>query len=78
MVADFNGDGNLDVATVCYDSLGIYLSYGNGDGTLQKPVTIKLRYGGALTLVTADFNKDHAPDLAVGSGDDLAVLMNAR
>jgi FG-GAP-like repeat len=78
VVADFNGDGNLDIAAVLVDFSGVELFYGNGDGTLQKPVTVKLRYGGALTLGTADFNKDGAPDLAVGTDNDLTVLLNAR
>jgi len=35
-VADFNGDGKLDVAlTDPYDPTGSGISFGNGDGTLQ-------------------------------------------
>jgi FG-GAP-like repeat len=80
VVADFNGDGNLDVATAFFDNNVEQLFYGNGDGTLQKPVPIKIRKGegGTQSLVTADFNKDGAPDLVFGSSPDLAVLLNAK
>jgi hypothetical protein len=80
VVADFNGDGNLDVATAFFDNNVEQLFYGNGDGTLQKPVPIKIRKGegGTQSLVTADFNKDGAPDLVFGSSFDLAVLLNAK
>jgi hypothetical protein len=79
VVADFNGDGNLDVATATVGFVGS-LFYGNGDGTLQKAVPIKLRQGegGTTTLVTADFNNDGFPDLAIGVSPDLAVLLNAK
>jgi len=79
VVADFRGNGNLDVATVLFDGHVEELFYGNGDGTLQNPVRIKLRKGegGTSTLLTADFNKDGFPDLAMASAD-LVVLLNAK
>jgi FG-GAP-like repeat len=78
VVADFNGDGNLDVVTAFNESTRVALFYGKGDGTLKKPISIGMRYTGVTTLLTADFNKDGAPDLAIGTSPDLAVLLNAR
>ena len=66
--ADFNGDGNLDLAVVGAEMLSIYL--GNGAGAFGSPV-----FGGVATsgytngpqqlVVAEDFNNDGLPDLAV-------------
>jgi hypothetical protein len=65
-VADFNGDGFLDVAFVNSNTVVVLL--GNGDGTfstqVSTPVTFLEGYNAAAT-VTADFNGDGIPDLAV-------------
>src|SRR5439155_16992786 len=47
---------------------------GNGDGTFQAPQA----YGfgdGPLAVAAGDFNRDGAPDLAVGHGDSITVLL---
>jgi len=64
-VADFNGDGKLDVATS--NSVGIVsILLGNGDGTFQTAVNYSV--GAASGLLTiGDFNGDHHPDIAVSS-----------
>jgi hypothetical protein len=75
-IADFNGDGVLDVALLntCVDvncvSAGgsISLFFGNGDGTFSTGSTIALTqgaYGGnPAVLVAGDFNNDGNIDLA--------------
>lgn len=69
VAADFNGDGNSDIAVVGSNFPGFFIDifFGNGDGSFQS----KVRYlgtgsGGSSTrLRAAYFNGDGKPDLAV-------------
>jgi hypothetical protein len=77
-VADFNGDGNQDVA-VANNAGNVMVFFGTGKGTLKKPTSYALPgksipYG----IAAGDLNEDHSPDLAVaedGAGS-VAVLLN--
>lgn len=68
VVGDFNGDGKQDVMitmTSYSTSAGeIYLFLGNGDGTLQSPVSIDTPPQ-AWGLAAGDFNSDGKLDFAV-------------
>jgi hypothetical protein len=64
-VADFNGDGKLDVAAA-----GNFLLLGNGDGTFQNYLLLGVSDVG---IAMADFNGDGRPDLALGTG---VILLN--
>jgi hypothetical protein len=69
VIADVNGDGNLDLIVVdencpnfiCDDSVSVVL--GNGDGTFQAP-TIFSTAPGPAGLVLGDFNNDGILDIA--------------
>ena len=81
---DFNGDGIYDLASGAWganvddgsapQSGAVYLSYGNADGTLQSPATLRssfpYKYGHdrfGWSVVALDYNGDGIDDLAVSS-----------
>jgi hypothetical protein len=79
-LADFNGDGNLDLA-VLTESTGLSVFLANGDGTFQAPRTVGAGQG-AQALAVGDVNGDGIPDLAVadhgdfqGNGSGLSILL---
>jgi len=78
-LADFNRDGNLDIAVILSNRSAGML-YGNGDGTFQDPTSILVLPDGGKSLTAADFNGDGAPDLALSSFSPakLALLINAQ
>src|SRR6202022_4300079 len=76
-VAEFNGDGWLDLALANWGTNDISVLMGNGDGTFQIARTFAV---GSLpfSIAVGDFNGDGFPDLAVAnSGSNSAsVLLN--
>ncbi len=70
-LADFNGDGKLDVAAPVpvptqVGAYGVAILLGNGDGTFQAPVIYPTN-AKSSAIVTADFNNDGKPDIAAGN-----------
>ena len=63
VTADFNGDGNMDLAVsdLGFNQVSIFL--GKGDGTLDSARNFSLP--GCAGIAVGDFNGDHIPDLAI-------------
>jgi len=79
--ADFNGDGNLDLAVVNYGSLNsfnlpgsIWVLLGDGDGTFT-PQTEMIGRNHLNSIAVGDFNADGKPDLVVSDNPGLAEVM---
>jgi len=74
--ADFNGDGNMDLAVASTSSVTVFL--GNGDGTFTGGLPVYyLQFTDAV--LAADVNGDGIPDLIVtdfGAGTEVVLLGN--
>ncbi len=68
VVADFNGDGNLDIAFANSASNGVTILLGNGDGTFMAAASPAVGFAGAIAV--GDFNGDGIPDLAVSNNNN--------
>ena len=81
-VADFDGDGKLDVAVRASSVLGLLVLKGNGDGSFQPSASFPTTSAWNLAAA-ADLDGDEAPDLvtvnSIGSSSDntISVLLNS-
>jgi hypothetical protein len=73
--ADFNGDGIPDLTVPLYGSNQMAILLGKGDGTFAKPVMAVVPGSNVSIdqILTADFNGDGIPDLAVIDGNSSTV-----
>ena len=81
VVADFNLDGNPDIAAVA-DRNDSYLFYGKGNGKFGPAIPIKdtINFLGGLSIATGDFNNDKTPDLAIPiqNKGKVAIMINTK
>ncbi|HEY6769281.1 MAG TPA: FG-GAP-like repeat-containing protein [Candidatus Sulfotelmatobacter sp.] len=79
VVADFNGDGNLDIAIANRTSNDVSILLGKGNGTFNPQVKYSAGAGtDPVAIAAADFNGDGKPDLVVANSgnNSISVLMN--
>lgn len=70
-LADFNSDGNVDLAVTAEDAHGVFVLLGNGNGTLQ-PAVLYSAGQEPTSVAVSDFNDDGWSDLAVGYSASVA------
>jgi hypothetical protein len=74
IVADFNGDGKLDLAVVNLGDSTVSILLGSGDGTFQPRMNYPTD-ANPNSLTTGDFNHDGKLDLAVGTPEGVSILL---
>lgn len=76
--ADFNGDGNLDIATDSWGVDSIVILSGDGKGDFKNPAYYATGKHPYERLRTADFNKDGKPDIVTTNldGNNVTILLN--
>jgi hypothetical protein len=67
-IADFNNDGNLDIAATAHDAGFVGVFIGNGTGSFVRQ-TVLSAGNFDVPVAAGDFNNDGKQDLAVGSRD---------
>ncbi len=75
VVADFNGDGVLDLAFTTLRQ-GVSVLPGKGDGTFTSPITIGNTTNTPESIQAVDVNGDGRPDLVVAALSAVDVFLN--
>ena len=64
-VADFNGDGHLDIAA-CHEELGCFVYLNDGAGHFGKGIPFDKPKAEPYSMIAADLNRDGRPEILVG------------
>jgi FG-GAP-like repeat len=64
-VADFDGDGHLDIAA-CPERLGCFVYFGDGKGGFGAGVQFQKPEALPYSMIAADLNRDGRPEILVG------------
>jgi hypothetical protein len=72
-VADFNGDGNADIAVGGAGSISFYFGDGKGGFSAGPELVVK---GDVTCLAVGDFDRDGRKDLVAAAGGSLYVYLN--
>ena len=82
VVADFNNDGNLDIATANYGTDDVAILFGLGNDSFLDPTYYNLTKDdiSPFYIVAADFNNDNFTDLVLANDDSptITILLNDR
>ncbi|MBA3915453.1 MAG: VCBS repeat-containing protein [Acidobacteriales bacterium] len=80
VIADFNRDGDLDLAVGDYsDPSFVSVLTGKGDGTFRAAINYNDEGNGAVGVVAPDLNNDGSPDLVVANSNksyQMSVFLN--
>ena len=74
VVADFNGDGQADLAISAYGGV-IKVLLGNGDGTFRTAASYSNLFPANQSLAVCDFDNDGKPDLALANSLGQVILL---
>ncbi len=64
-VADFNGDGHLDIAA-CHEDLGCFVYLNDGKGHFGPGIRFDSPKAVPYSMIAADLNRDGRPEIVVG------------
>jgi FG-GAP-like repeat/Domain of unknown function (DUF4214) len=73
-LADFNGDGSLDLVSTAVLGGGIRVLLGKGDGTFEEAAVFESALSGT-SVVAVDLNGDTRPDIVGNPGGQLTVAL---
>lgn len=72
-VADFDGDGHLDIAA-CHEELGCFVYLNDGKGHYGSGIQFQTPKALPYSMIAADLNRDRRPEIIVGYVDAPGVI----